>query len=196
VHILATSKYWCNGIVLIIVLTAACAWRSGEAEHYMGPILFRIVQPPEGRAYITVVQSLLPLSIEAGEHNGLTLGLSRRVSSNPVNGTSSPVQWCRWPNSCSKLSTQDGWSWSLLYLQIERKKVVEFLDKQFVGASFGIGTEGRFLTIGYSAITYLQPGDNAFYILCYGREQPLLTHFAAVSNINDYRTLLKSEVCK
>jgi len=35
--------------LLLTLLLNACAWRAGDAEHYIGPILFRYSAPPNGR---------------------------------------------------------------------------------------------------------------------------------------------------
>lgn len=188
---------------LLIWTTSACAWRTAETDHFIGPIRFQVSQPDNGadkrNAYMFGVESVLPFMIEAGEQNGLTVGFTRRITAYPIDHRrSSSIEWCQWPFSrpCPTFSTQNDWNWSFIYLQIEHKDVSEFLDRQIIGASVGIGTEGRYLTIGYAADTELRPHNNAYYIFCYTRENPLKMRFIVAKDSTEFVDYLRQEACR
>ena len=194
-------KNFCHSCIafLLIWATSACAWRTAEADHFIGPILFRAIQPPEGKAYIWEEKSVFPLMFEAGEHSGMTIGLIKRLTAYPVDGnTTWLIKWCSgiFSFSCSRPSMSDGWHWSLFYSRVVHGKAPEFHDRTVIGTSIGAGTDGRYLTIGYSAETQLRPRDNAYYIFCYTRRDPLRMRFEVAKDATEFANYFNQEACK
>ncbi len=70
--------FGCLGL-LLAPFFSACAFRSGDMEHYIGPVLFRYAMPPNGNAYVG--QVVRPgLSAEAGTSWGIAMGVSERIT--------------------------------------------------------------------------------------------------------------------
>lgn len=182
-----------------MLLATGCIWRTAETDHLWGPTFVRMNQPPEGNAYLWQIRSTFPLVAEGGEHIGLTLGFLNHLSGHPVaSNSSSSLEWCSglFMTSCSALTASDKWQWSFLHGQITRSFSPEFYDRSVLGASVGGGNYGYHVTLGYSANTRHRPRDNAYYILCYGRENPLQTRFMVAGNISEFISFLNQEACQ
>lgn len=178
---------------------SGCVWRTAEVEYFVGPILFRSSQPESGNAYVWEEKPLSPLTLEAGEHNGLTTGFLTRIAAKPIDpAVNEAIEWCSWAISfsCSKPSAATSWHWSLLYSRVTHGRRPEFIERNLIGASVGIGAEGRYLTAGYSAKTQLRPRDNAYYLFCYGRDHSLQMRFRVATNPSAYANSLNLEACK
>lgn len=190
----------CSLVTLSLLLTSTgCVWRTADIDHVWGPTLVRIHQPPHGKAYLWQIHSTFPLVAEGGEHIGLTFGFLNRLSANPIeNDNSSSLQWCSglFITSCSTPSASDGWHWSFFHGKIIHHFSPEFYDRSILGASVGTGADGSHVTLGYSATTRHSPRDNAYYILCYGRENALQTRFAVAGNIAKFISFLNQEACQ
>lgn len=190
---------WGCMIFAFSLTVSGCVWRTAEAEYFIGPIVFRSSQPESGEAYVWEEKPIFPLTLEIGEHNGLTTGFLTRIAANPIDPPrNEAIEWCSWAISfsCSRPSAATGWHWSLLYSRVTHGRSPEFIERNLIGASVGIGAEGRYLTVGYSAKTQLRPRDNAYYLFCYGRDNPLQMRFRVTTNPLAFTNSLNLEACK
>lgn len=197
----STSLHLAYGLVALSLLltSTGCIWRTAEVDHIWGPTLVRMNQPPQGKAYLWQTQSIFPLVVEGGEHIGLTLGFLKRVAANPLESNkSTPIEWCNglFTPSCSTPTALDGWQWSLLHSRVVHHLSPEFYDRTILGASAGTGTDNAYVTLGYSANTQHRPQDNAYYILCYGRKNPLQTRFTITRDASEFISFLNQEACQ
>ncbi len=183
----------------LLLLTSGCIWRTSDTDHFWGPTFIRINQPPQGKAYLWEERPLIPLVLEGGDHIGLTLGFLRRLAANPLErDKQSSLQWCPGllSTSCSTPTAYDGWQWSFLHGQIIHHFSPEFHDRSVLGASVGAGSDGYHTTLGYSADTRQRPQDNAYYIFCYSRNNPLQTRFELTRHATAFITFLDQEACQ
>jgi len=160
-----------------------CAWRSGNTEHYWGPVLFRYIAPPTGKAYVSEQAHFL-LSFEGGRQWGISLGWKTRVAvaakrtgGKPADGQSSPNwEWSK-PLSLFGGVREGGWNLSLLYLRGEHIPSPELVSRSVLGSELGIGAEANTFSVGLSNTTEVHPTDNAFHVLRYDGHRPMETLF-------------------
>jgi hypothetical protein len=186
-------------ILSFLLLSTGCIWRSADTDYLWGPALVHMNQPPQGNAYLWEERSVVPLVLEGGEHMGLTIGFLKRVAANPVeHDKQASLQWCKGllGTSCSTPTASDGWQWNFLYGRIVHIVSPEFYDRSVLGASVGGGSDDGYVTIGYSADSRHRPQDNAYYILCYGRANPLQTRFELARTMSEFATLINQEACR
>ena len=182
----------------LLLLASGCIWRTSDTDHFWGPTFIRANQPPQGKAYLWEVHPLIPLVLEGGDHIGLTIGFLKQLAANPIErGKQVSLQWCNGllSTSCSTPTASDGWHWSFLYSRIAHNSLPEFYDRSVLGASVGAGSDGHHTTLGYSANTRQTPQDNAYYIFCYSRNNPLQTRFELTRHTTAFITFLDQEAC-
>lgn len=187
------------GVISLLLTSTSCIWRAADTDHLWGPTLIRANQPPEGKVYLWQERSVLPLALEGGDYVSLTIGFLNRLAANPIeNDKQIPLLWCSglFLTICSTPTASDGWHWSFLYGRIVHISPPEFFDRSVLGASVGIGDDGNYLTLGYSANTQHIPQNDAHYILCYGRANPLRTRFALTRNTSEFVSFLNQEACQ
>lgn len=197
----STSLHLFYGLVALFLLftSTGCIWRTADTDHLWGPTLVRMNQPPQGKAYLWQIHSTFPLVVEGGEHLGLTVGFLKRLAANPMaRDKQMSLQWCNglFSTSCSNPTASDGWQWSFLYSRIAHNSLPEFHDRSVLGASVGAGNDGNHLMLGYAANTQHKPRDNAYYILCYGRKDPLQTRFVTAEDTSEFISFLNQEACQ
>lgn len=183
----------------LFMATVGCTWRTAGSEHFIGPMLLRATQPSSGKTYLWEERSVLPIIIEGGNHNSVTLGFSSRVVAAPIeHDKDGMLMWCSglFPFSCSTPTAADGWHWNGLYSRLVHNLQPEFYNRTVWGASLGVGSEGQYLTIGYSADTRLKPRDEAYYIFCYRNNSPLTTRFEIARDTTEFSTFLHQEACE
>ncbi len=174
---------WVGFLVGTSLLCGGCAWRSGNTEHYWGPVLFRYAAPPQGKAYVSEQRHFV-LLIESGRQWGISLGWKTRVAVAPQRvedtlssqGRVSSWLWSK-PLSLFGGPEEGAWNLSLVYLRGERVPEPEFLSRSIYGVELGIGAETNALSLGTSRTTEARPHDNAMYSFRYDSRRPLETLF-------------------
>lgn len=173
-----SSKMFGCLCLLLVPFFSACVWRTDDAEHYIGPVLFRYAAPPIGKAYVGQMVRL-GLSAEAGTSWGLALGVSERIAVAPLVAATSkndqPPSHNRWrvPLSFSQTPTAGEWNFSLLYLHVEREPGSFFISRTIHGAEIVLGEEANAFSIGIVSRTLFTPPDNTISKLHYERARPL-----------------------
>lgn len=169
--------FGCLGLLLAPFFTA-CVWRADDAEHYIGPVIFRYSAPPNGNAYVGQVVRL-GVSAEAGTSWGIALGASERITVAPLvipatnkDQTSSHGRWMM-PLSFSPTPTVGKWNFSLLYLRVARDPGSFFLSRAIQGAEIVFGEEANALSVGIAHRTLFTPPDNAISRLRFDDNRPL-----------------------
>lgn len=169
--------FGCIGL-LLAPFFSACAFRSGNMEHYFGPVLFRYAMPPNGNAYVS--QVIRPgLAAEAGASWGIAMGLSERITVSPVivatEKKEQPATRNHWlmPLAFSQTPTAGEWNFSLFYLRIEHEPGSFFLSRAIRGAEIVYGEEANNLTVGFAHKTLFTPPDNAMSKLRFEDAHPL-----------------------
>jgi len=167
----------CLGL-LIAPFFSACAFRSGNTEQYIGPVLFRYAMPPNNNAYVSQIVRLGP-SAEAGISWGVAMGMSERITVAPViaatrqkEQTANSSHWLM-PLSFSQTPAAGEWNFSLLYLCVEREPGSFFLSRTITGVEIVFGEEANALTVGFAHRTLFTPPDNAISSLHFENARPL-----------------------
>jgi hypothetical protein len=162
-----------------LMLAVGCAWRSGETEHYLGPMLFRFSDPSNQNANISQVRAF-GLLTEIGSRWGLTIGYAERVAVIPryMNESSggNPI-WSK-PLSLFGPPTPDRWNMSLLYLRGTRVSIPRLVGRYVVGGQALIAREMNGVSIGVVSHLHVALPDNALVMISYNASDPLSTVFS------------------
>jgi len=165
-------------IVLGLVLTTGCAWRSGGVEHYIGPVSFRYVSPPSGKAYVGQVVRW-GLSTEGGSSWGISVGMSERIGVAPLSSSKikSKSRLPRWsmPLSLVQTPAENQWHWSLFYLRVEDMPPPVFFSRSVCGLEAVMGQEVTTFSIGLAHRTLSTPPEQAFSTLHFETARPMET---------------------
>lgn len=158
-------------------LSGGCAWRSGGVEHYLGPVSFRHVSPPTGRAYVSQVVRW-GLSTEGGSSWGISVGMSERISVAPVASaekTGLATRRPRWtsPLSAAGMPAENEWHLSLLYLRVEDVPPPMLVSRTVFGAEAVAGQEVSAFTVGLATRTLSMAPANAFSTLHFESARPM-----------------------
>ncbi len=170
-------------LVLSVLLLSGCAWRTGQVEHYVGPVLFRYMGPPGGEAHVIQVKHL-GLSGEVGTQWGLSVGLSERTAIAPQAFSAAeprpPIESARWSMPLSLLSppVAERWNLSFLYLRGEGVPKPRFVRRVIYGVGVHFGSEARAVSVGVASRTLLEPPMDALSVLRFDESRPLETRFA------------------
>ena len=168
------------GVILMTVF-GGCVWRMGNEEHYLGPVLLRQVQPPEGKAYVSQ-QIHFPFVLEGGEQWGISLGYQNRIVAMPQKRP------CRYEEELKEIfehkhqsnipAKSKEWTFQLFSVNyIQPQMNSKFISRTNVGVTLGFGKEANGLTIGGTRLTELNPSVEGHYIFLYGNTSPLETVF-------------------
>ena len=160
-------------IVGILCAHASCAWRSQEAEHYFGPVMYRYVTPGSGKAYLSE-QIHFPFLFETGDQWSFTIGLNRRLVASPIvikkfrKGKVDSTLW-KWTKPLALLPdpAEGEWGVSLIYLRGDGLKESNLFSRAQYGASMGFGNEARNLSLGVASKVELRPVQEGVYLLEY-----------------------------
>ncbi|CAG1000609.1 hypothetical protein GPROT1_03843 [Gammaproteobacteria bacterium] len=183
----------CPSLLLALLLNA-CVWRSGDADHYLGPVLFRYSTPPNRKAYVGQVVRL-GLSAEAGNNWGIVLGVSERITVAPLLAATGQqdrdAAQYRWlmPLGFEQTPAADEWNLSLLYLRVEHGPGRFFLSRSIHGAEFALGEEANALTVGYARRTLFTPPDNAISRLRFDDSRPLASQATVWLDLPEHGSL-------
>jgi hypothetical protein len=163
---------------LLTLYLGGCSWQSDNAEHFIGPMLFRYSAPPIGKAYVGQVIRF-GISAEAGINWGLSIGLLDRVAVTPLVSTpgktvqaQSIPQWVM-PLGHSRTPEAGRWNFCLVYCRVERKAGIFFISRTIHGAEMVVGGEANAFSIGIVSRTLFTPPDDAIAKLHYERARPL-----------------------
>lgn len=176
-HSRSSKLFGCFGL-LIAPFFSACVWRGVDAEHYIGPVLFRYVTPSNGNAYVSQVVRF-GVAAEAGTSWGIALGMSERIAVTPqfapTGKKDQRARHNRWlmPLSFSQTPTSGEWNFSLLYLRVEREPGIFFISRTTHGAEIVVGEEATAFSLGTVSRTLFTPPDNAISKLHFERARPL-----------------------
>lgn len=159
-------------------LMSACAWRSGGVEHYVGPVSFRHISPPRGKAYVSQVIRW-GLSVEGGSSWGISVGMSERIAVAPISSTGTKpgtaIKLPHWsmPFGTVPKPTENTWHLSLLYLRIEDVRRPLFTSRTAYGLDAVVGEEASAFSIGYASRSRSMPPENAFSTLHFESSSPI-----------------------
>ena len=170
-------------LLVVVVSSDGCSWRSGNVEHYWGPVLFRYATPPDGDSYVGE-HVHFPILLEAGHQWGVVLGVQNRVVASPYrkdqpSADANAVGMAKWTMPFSFLGDpQPGrWNLSLLYLRCEYPFSPVFVSRSLIGLEVGIGGEANGLSVGISRTTEIRPATDGLYLFQYDSRSPLRTVF-------------------
>ena len=184
-------------IAALVLLTGGCAWRTGQTEHYIGPVLFRYVEPPSGKARVSQVERL-GIAGEMGRQWGLTLGLSGRtaVAPRPADAAPATEPW-RWSTPLCLLPPPEvgRWNLSLVYLREEGVPEPFFERRVVVGASALAGAEANAVSLGVTVRTQMDPPADAVSALRFDACSPMAAELA-VWRANPGEELPVSDILK
>lgn len=174
------ESFWNMGCLALSLasFSSGCAWRSGQAEHYIGPVWFRYVTPPTGKAYVSQVVRY-GIATEAGPSSGIALGMSERITVAPISSggkrSGTDIKAPRWsmPLSIAPAATESSWNLSLLYLRIEDMPAPVFHSRTTYGVEAVVGTEATAFSIGAVTRTLSTPPGNAFSKLHFQTAHPM-----------------------
>lgn len=156
--------------LVVVVLFPGCAWRTGNVEHYFGPVLFRYSDAAESACNVTDVLGLGILA-EGGRQWGLSAGFVNRLAAAPRQ-QATQTQWTR-PWSLWRTTTPREWNLSLLYLRGENVSSPLLVRRQLVGAGVLVGNEITALSVGYASRVNIAPRDDSFSIVVFDSSKPL-----------------------
>lgn len=178
------------GLLIAGLGAGGCAWRSGEAAHYFGPVIYRYNVPTEGRPAVSQVVAIGMLA-EAGRQWGLTLGVAEHTSVSPV-----PTDASEWPAPRSLLSTPipERWNVSPLYVRLPGS-APGLVTRRLHGMQLVAGEEQWAASLGMKAVTTVRIPDDAFARIEYDSSAPLSTRFS-VWRMNQLSESQLSEVLK
>lgn len=171
---LLSALAFCLAVLSCSILVSACAIRTSQAEHYLGPVLYTT-----GRH--ATVQSMseqlhFPLLAEVGTQWGLSVGVVRRVRAVPLilntEGAPDPANQPEHLISWGLLQLSSNTFLSPLYLRVTPSEPPEFLVRSVVGASIGVGSEQNTLTAGMKHMTEFRPVTSGIHFLCYQSARP------------------------
>jgi hypothetical protein len=140
-------------LLLVTLPLYGCAWRSGAAEYYFGPVLFRYSPPLEDRPAISQVTAIGVFG-EAGRQWGLSLGVVARTTISPrlIGSTESGAtpNSPRWSTPLNPLGAPvpGRWNFSLLYLRVDGMQPPGPLARQLYGLQLVAGPEVRAASLG------------------------------------------------
>jgi hypothetical protein len=174
-------------ILLAALATGGCAWRTGTAEHYVGPVLFRYSAPADDRPGTTQVVAIGILG-EIGRQLGLSLGVVDRIAvsahdrSRPDTDDPGPAPTWSTPLSPLPPPAPDRWNASLLYLRVTGRVTgaaeSAFVVRTLYGIQLVTGPEARAASAGVVSLTRLQLPDDAIAVLHYDARAPLAARFS------------------
>jgi hypothetical protein len=154
-------------IVLLVGLGGGCAWRSGGAEHYLGPVMFRHTAGAGGEAVVSQVRSL-GLLAEGGRQWGLTLGMLDRITVAPRTAPG-PV----WTALGVGPLVPERWHLSLAYLRGIGVPAAPLVVRRLYGAQLAAGVEATALSVGVIVRADMRPPDDAVTLLEFDAASPL-----------------------
>ncbi len=176
-----------SSLAALIVLasqSAACAVRTTSSEHYFGPVLFRSMRPPQGRAHVHETRHFGVL-FESGTQWGILLGFIDRIAAAPlevdsianIHESNGPdTHWTKALGGVDEVDQSD-WQFSLLHLRGGPRRRPEFLARTVVGSEIGFGAESRAVSIGYSRTAVLRVPDDQICALHFISDAPLAMRF-------------------
>lgn len=166
-----------------LCLQPGCAWRSQEAEHYFGPVMYRHSDPQSGKAYLGE-QIHFPFLLEGGDQWGVAIGLSRRLVASPnmikkSGKRESDLSLWKWTKPLSFFSDSSGneWNFSLIYLRGDGLKGSSLFSRSQFGGSVGIGEEARNISLGITKKVEIYPIHEGLYFLEYNSDRPNETRY-------------------
>ena len=165
-------------VFCVALLSSGCAWRMGNVEHYIGPVLFRYVGPPSGKAYVSQVIRY-GISAEAGSEWGVSVGVSERIAVAPLplpdGEARPPAPAPRWstPLSLLRAPAANNWNLSVIYLRVEGLPRPHLVSRTIYGAEILVGSEVNALSVGAVWRTLFTPPENAFSMVHFDTSRPL-----------------------
>jgi hypothetical protein len=166
------------------LLVMACAVRVGDAEHYVGPVLFRYSGACRTDPAISQVVQAGVVG-EAGRQWGMTLGVWERIAATAADGlrAAEPAEPCedgvRWtaPLSIPFTLAPRRWTFSPIYLRCDGCGAPAFVARTAAGVQAVAGPEASALSVGVTTRTLATPPDDAFWVLRFDARRPMETRF-------------------
>jgi hypothetical protein len=104
-------------ILLVCLAAGGCAWRTGTAEHYVGPVRFRYNAPAADRPATSQVVAIGLLG-EIGRQLGISLGVIDRIAVSPRDRTfpagDDPRPMPTWSTPLSPLPSPTSGRWNVV----------------------------------------------------------------------------------
>ena len=169
---------------LVVLSSTGCAWRRGGDEHYLGPVVFRHREPPEGEARITDIVRFGVL-LESGSQWGIAVGATRRIAAAPLDACADPAPVAPIRTSALLAVGGERWTFSPFYLLVENAPPATFVSRTSYGAELTAGPEVAALSLGATFRTLLVPPADSLSRLVYDSSRPLATRFSACRDVPD-----------
>jgi hypothetical protein len=168
----ATRRYLLRLTLIATVGAPGCAWRTANAEHYFGPVLFRYSEERQEECAVNDLWQVGVLA-EGGRQWGLAVGAAERLTADlkPADGTAAPRwtrPWSFWPET-----TPGKWNLSLLYLRGDNVKPPLMLWRRLIGGGAMAGSELSAVSVGYSSRLTVLPAQDSFSVLVFNSNRPL-----------------------
>ena len=179
-------------VLLIATLTLhGCAWRSGAAEHYLGPVLFRYSPSLEDRPAISQVVAMGVFG-EGGRQWGLSLGVVARITISPrlLDGTE-PVATPnspRWSTPLNPLGSPvpGRWNFSPFYLRVDRVQLPGLVARRLYGLQLVAGPEIHAVSLGMTSLMRVEVPNDAIALVRFDAHAPLAARFSMWRTRPDY----------
>ena len=179
------STVYARGLLAILLacLAGGCAWRTGTAEHYVGPVLFRYSAPADDLPATSQVVAIGILG-EIGRQLGISLGVIDRIAVSPRDRTSpgadDPGPTPAWSTPLSPLPspTPGRWNASFLYLRVTGAGEPALVVRNLYGVQLVAGAEARAASLGVVSTTRVRLPEDAIAVLHFDARAPLATRFS------------------
>ena len=159
-------------IFLLVCFLSGCSWRTVDAEHYFGPVLYRFSDPLNAQAHVAQVRRI-GVSAEAGTNWGIAIGMADRIVIAPkVIGMAEPEK-PQTPAQNTDSGASEDWHLSLLYLKIEPHPDSFFIAREVYGAGAVLGDEAHAISVGFASRTLFRPPANSLSQLHFVSSHPL-----------------------
>lgn len=170
-------------LLLAVLATGGCAWRSATAEYYLGPVLFRYGPPVDDRPATSEVM-VIGLLGEGGQQWGLSFGVVERTTIAPryVDGMTArdPADAPRWSTPLSPLPppVPGRWNLSLLYLRVDGLGPPALVTRRLHGLQLLAGQETNAASLGMVSSTRVDVPDNVVAFIDYDARSPMSARFS------------------
>ncbi len=176
-----TSSVMVQAALVVLVVACSlfgCAWRTATAEHYFGPVLFR-VSWLDGAAPTSQVLAIGILA-EGGRQWGVSLGVMERIAVSPVymQGTDieEPQRRPQWSAlGAAVLPAVRHWMFSPVYLRVEEIGTPVLVARRLFGAQIVAGPEARAASLGVVSLAHVDVPDDAFSQIHFDSRAPMAT---------------------
>jgi hypothetical protein len=170
-------------ILLACLAAGGCAWRTGAAEHYVGPVLFRYSAPADDGPATSQVVAIGVLG-EIGRQVGISLGVIDRIAVSPRDRSSpdagDPGASAAWSTPLSPLPAPGPgrWNASLVYQRVTGAGEPALVVRNLYGVQLVTGPEARAASLGVVSTTRVQLPEDAIAVLHYDARAPLAARFS------------------